>query len=441
MLFGEQSFGAAGYTIQSGDTLSMDVNSTGGDGGIAFNAPNHSATVEVYGKGTGSTQHVSYDMSALAGDNLTGWSPALITRSQASDSFLTNASITSNDGTVTPLFTGQALSSQLAQDSCSNTNVSIAAQDIASPETRYFLSDQVGTAQLEVSASGTPLWRGEFAPFGQELDEQFTPNRYKFTGKERDQETGLDYFGARYYQPGLGRFMSPDWSATASPVPYANLQKPQTMNLYAYVGNNPLRQRDSDGHFGLNNDSPGGCTSNKTGSTCSQTEAEQQTRNGVQSQQVSGPSLWQRIRTYFGLHREVVTTELRPGTEEPNSVVALGADALGFASAFPGVRDEIAIPMNILGTSVSIGNDHTDRNYVVNGAAESLGATALIMEGTVVGATASGAGVGLAAGVFVFDLDQDFVKYGLEPMFEQANFDANAPPSTGNPYDYDPDIP
>jgi hypothetical protein len=42
--------------------------------------------------------------------------------------------------------------------------------------------------------------------------------------------------------------MSPDWSAKAEPVPYAKLDNPQTLNLYAYVGNNPLRFVDADGH-------------------------------------------------------------------------------------------------------------------------------------------------------------------------------------------------
>ena len=43
------------------------------------------------------------------------------------------------------------------------------------------------------------------------------------TAKERDAESGLDYFGARYYGSALGRFTSPDWSARAEPVPYARL--------------------------------------------------------------------------------------------------------------------------------------------------------------------------------------------------------------------------
>jgi RHS repeat-associated protein len=59
---------------------------------------------------------------------------------------------------------------------------------------------------------------------------------YKFTGKERDSESGLDYFGARYYASTAGRWLSPDWSAQAQPVPYAKLADPQTLNLYAYVG-------------------------------------------------------------------------------------------------------------------------------------------------------------------------------------------------------------
>jgi hypothetical protein len=42
--------------------------------------------------------------------------------------------------------------------------------------------------------------------------------------------------------------MSPDWSAQAEPVPYAKLANPQTLNLYAYVGNNPLSGIDADGH-------------------------------------------------------------------------------------------------------------------------------------------------------------------------------------------------
>ena len=56
----------------------------------------------------------------------------------------------------------------------------------------------------------------------------------KFTGKERDTESGLDYFGARYYRSNMGRFMSPDWAAKATPVPYAKLDNPQIRRTLWY---------------------------------------------------------------------------------------------------------------------------------------------------------------------------------------------------------------
>src|ERR1700733_3396903 len=71
---------------------------------------------------------------------------------------------------------------------------------------------------------------------------------YKFTGKERDIESGLDEFGARYYGSSLGRFMTPDWAAQPVTVPYANFGNPQSLNLYNYVENKPTTTGDPDGH-------------------------------------------------------------------------------------------------------------------------------------------------------------------------------------------------
>ena len=77
------------------------------------------------------------------------------------------------------------------------------------------------------------------------------------SGKERDTETGLDYFGARFYGSNMGRWMSPDWSAQPTPIPYANLGHPQSLNLYSYARNAPVRWPDLDGHtvtLGTNSD-------------------------------------------------------------------------------------------------------------------------------------------------------------------------------------------
>ncbi|HYG97951.1 MAG TPA: RHS repeat-associated core domain-containing protein, partial [Terriglobales bacterium] len=71
----------------------------------------------------------------------------------------------------------------------------------------------------------------------------------QFTGKERDAETGLDYFGARYYSASIGRFMTPDWTSAASAVPYARFNNPQTLNLYSYARTNPITFLDLDGHI------------------------------------------------------------------------------------------------------------------------------------------------------------------------------------------------
>ncbi len=115
----------------------------------------------------------------------------------------------------------------------------------------YYHGDQIGSSRLMTSDGGWPVWQGTFLPYGEEYNPQITTNHYKFTGKERDNESGLDCFGARYYSNGLGRFITPDWATKAIAVPYADFADPQSLNLYTYVRNVPTADLDIDGHASL----------------------------------------------------------------------------------------------------------------------------------------------------------------------------------------------
>jgi len=127
------------------------------------------------------------------------------------------------------------------------------------PDTLHFyFNDALGTRRVQADYQGVVEEDCASLPFGDEESCLPTPSEHLFTGKERDAESGNDYFGARYYSSAMGRFMSPDWAAKAMPVPYAVMGDPQSLNLYAYVRNNPLSRRDLDGHCAPNTSNPGG---------------------------------------------------------------------------------------------------------------------------------------------------------------------------------------
>ena len=128
------------------------------------------------------------------------------------------------------------------------------------PALHFQLSDPLGSRRMQTNADGQPETDIQSLPFGDGLttaSDQYAPataddaTPLHFTGKERDTESGNDYFGARYYASTMGRFLSPDWSAKEEPVPYAKLDNPQTLNLYQYMRNNPLGGVDADGHDAL----------------------------------------------------------------------------------------------------------------------------------------------------------------------------------------------
>jgi RHS repeat-associated protein len=124
----------------------------------------------------------------------------------------------------------------------------IARRD-SSGNVSYYFADHLGTARVVTNSSGSICYDADFYPFGGErIVTDTCDSAYKFTSKERDPESGNDYFGARYYSSALGRFTTPDWAAKPTAVPYAEFIDPQTLNLYGYGRNNPLSNADRNGH-------------------------------------------------------------------------------------------------------------------------------------------------------------------------------------------------
>jgi RHS repeat-associated protein len=108
----------------------------------------------------------------------------------------------------------------------------------------YQLTDWLGTKHIQASATGAAEQTCISLPFGNGPDCSGAATEQRFTGKERDAESGNDYFGARYYASTTGRWMSPD------PINLTNarLMNPaNTLNKYAYGANNPLKYVDPDG--------------------------------------------------------------------------------------------------------------------------------------------------------------------------------------------------
>lgn len=127
--------------------------------------------------------------------------------------------------------------------------------DLQTPTTFFNHTDQVGTERVETAVSGSACETITNLPFGDWLNTSGScdPTEMRFTGKERDWETNLDNFGARYNSSDLGRFMSPD--------PLLNSGRPtnpQTWNRYAYTLNNPLNLTDPTGLYDVANHCPQG---------------------------------------------------------------------------------------------------------------------------------------------------------------------------------------
>jgi RHS repeat-associated protein len=127
------------------------------------------------------------------------------------------------------------------------------------PALHFHLSDPLGTRRVQTNPNGQIESFFESLPFGDgfqaNFEDLYTLNpatalstaddatENHFTGKERDAESGNDYFDARYFGSSMGRFLSPDPSGLF----YADPTNPQSLNLYSYAQNNPLKNIDPTG--------------------------------------------------------------------------------------------------------------------------------------------------------------------------------------------------
>ena len=107
--------------------------------------------------------------------------------------------------------------------------------------TLFYHPNHLGSTDLVTDAAGTQVAHYEYTPWGELFSTEGLTVPHLYTGKERDPETGFYFYEARYYDPQLGRFLTPD---TIIPVP----SDPQAFNRYSYAHNNPLVYTDPTGH-------------------------------------------------------------------------------------------------------------------------------------------------------------------------------------------------
>ena len=186
-----------------------------------------------------------------AANHLTGVGGGGTTASYAYDGSGQRVAKTVNGTTVQDLYdlSGHVVTEENAAGQWNRGEVYAGGQHLAtyrSDKTYFSAVDALGTERMSATVDQTSNESCMNLPFGDDLTCTGTAvgevSPLHFTGKERDTESGNDYFGARYNSSAMGRFLSPDPSMGS-----VALRNPQTWNRYAYALNNPLNAVDPDG--------------------------------------------------------------------------------------------------------------------------------------------------------------------------------------------------
>jgi RHS repeat-associated protein len=141
--------------------------------------------------------------------------------------------------------------------------------DDRGPAVQFHLGDHLGSSNVVVDSGGALVNREEFTPYGETSFGSFARKRYRFTGKERDEESGLNYHGARYYASWLAHWLSVDpYLVTPERIPLrqsssssayttklikeiqegkSDMMSSTRINSYCYSLDNPINLLDPNG--------------------------------------------------------------------------------------------------------------------------------------------------------------------------------------------------
>ncbi|WP_404870175.1 SpvB/TcaC N-terminal domain-containing protein [Kitasatospora griseola] len=252
------------------------------------------------------------------------------------------------------------------------------------PAVKYALHDHLGSVGAVLDQAGALVNREEYTPYGETSFGSYAAKRHRFTGMEREEESGLARHGARHYAPWLGRWTSPDPAGEAD-----------GSNRYAYTRGNPLRRVDRTGTSGKEAD-------------------EEKSKAGAEKPPKL--SLSQQIRRRIGKAGQETATFLppAPGTGPSDSEIA--KDLLKSAAVN-------AVQQHPVVQAAKLGLELAEKSGVdVPGVAQH------VVDGVTEGPHAAGVQVGLGLnlcpGVCLFVMDVNVGVYFTPPTLNNQLFDS-----------------